>query len=872
MAENSAPAVDRSAAKQVLLTAINECRQAAGLKALIFDEAASAAADAHCAEMVELNFTSHWSASGAKPYQRYFDAGCDGHVSENIIGHDAADGKVFETDAKSVQQQMVEAQSSFMAEHEPDDLNKRNTLDWKHTHIGIGVQCTESSFRYVEVYLDRYVELSAPPTTVSTSLLLRGRVVDPDQYGPYALTVYHDAALSPLEAEELRAEDKTGGYPDFGQRQVAVTWPWEMAVEDDGSFSIPVTIPEVAAGQYYFQLYVRGEKGTIPYAEHQAGVSVPSEDTICTTGLIATYSGDTLLASAQDEAAVAPVTALEVLLSDGGDEAKEGEGEEAAGPLEPSVGFERAAVLGKDDAGGTMGELQLCVARGDGDGGGNAPLVDLRVLAAADEADAAAQLPSGFERVGGNLAPLGAGRGPPFVCICVRRAEADDPAPPLTEVAVAYGGAAAALDAAYTSLELPLGGEVPVFVSFKRAGGDVADTDYDDGLALDPGDVLLDEDEEAVVLTRDEAGDEEMTPEELAEAEARAAEAEERRRVAQQLADEEAEREAQEEQLRRALAAAHKQRAMLLKHNAAMQRQLVPLMKSKGDPKASASAADKEVAQAEQEKRFLDALAAVVGEQGALERERARFDRVAMELQGRLDDKEFKAQEISESFKDFKREIAKAAENSRTGKPIPKRIIGQFEATEAGKDQDVERARLKNINLRTQLRKLEAQLRAKEQLAEGLHLIDFEQLKIENQTLNEKIEERSEELHKLRKKTTNTVQILTHVKEKLQFVQVENQALKGRLAELDAALGEERDGLTQLKRDRDGARTENATLRQKQGFANSGLLVKDFDQRKVEMNQLRSRLAELRERHLELNEQMSSMQEELAEGGLLEGV
>lgn len=45
-----------------------------------------------------------------------------------------------------------------------------------------------------------------------------------------------------------------------------------------------------------------------------------------------------------------------------------------------------------------------------------------------------------------------------------------------------------------------------------------------------------------------------------------------------------------------------------------------------------------------------------------------------------------------------------------------------------------------------------------EELAEGLHLIDFEQLKIENQSLNEKIEERNEELAKLKKKTATTVQ------------------------------------------------------------------------------------------------------------------
>lgn len=35
-------------------------------------------------------------------------------------------------------------------------------------------------------------------------------------------------------------------------------------------------------------------------------------------------------------------------------------------------------------------------------------------------------------------------------------------------------------------------------------------------------------------------------------------------------------------------------------------------------------------------------------------------------------------------------------------------------------------------------------LHQQEELAEGLHLIDFEQLKIENQTYNEKIEERNE--------------------------------------------------------------------------------------------------------------------------------
>ena len=80
--------------------------------------------------------------------------------------------------------------------------------------------------------------------------------------------------------------------------------------------------------------------------------------------------------------------------------------------------------------------------------------------------------------------------------------------------------------------------------------------------------------------------------------------------------------------------------------------------------------------------------------------------------------------------------------------------------------------RLENIKLQNKISKLEAQIKEKEQLAEGLHMIDFEQLKINNVDLNEKIEERNEDILKLRKKVTSTVQVLTHVKEKLQFLQV----------------------------------------------------------------------------------------------------
>jgi hypothetical protein len=156
-----------------------------------------------------------------------------------------------------------------------------------------------------------------------------------------------------------------------------------------------------------------------------------------------------------------------------------------------------------------------------------------------------------------------------------------------------------------------------------------------------------------------------------------------------------------------------------------------------------------------------------------LEAKREEAEEKIDRLTAKLDLADEKATELSDSFKAFKREISKEAKFSRTGKPIKLKRILAFEAAEEAADRDVARVRLRHINLLNELRLLEDAVRTKEKLAEGLHLIDFEQLKIENQTLNEKIEERNEELHKLKKKTTTTVQVLTHIKEKLQCVREE---------------------------------------------------------------------------------------------------
>lgn len=176
---------------------------------------------------------------------------------------------------------------------------------------------------------------------------------------------------------------------------------------------------------------------------------------------------------------------------------------------------------------------------------------------------------------------------------------------------------------------------------------------------------------------------------------------------------------------------------------------------------------------------------------------------MASELQAKLNEKQAKCKEIEHQFKELKRSVAQNAVFSRTGRKLNAKVIKDWEGVETEKDQEVHQYRLQNIALRNRHANLEKILKKKEQLADGLHLIDFEQLKIENQTLNEKIEERNEELHKLRKKITTTVVILTHTREKFQYIKKQNEKKEHELKSLTGDLTDIKTKLSGLKKKRE---------------------------------------------------------------------
>lgn len=82
------------------------------------------------------------------------------------------------------------------------------------------------------------------------------------------------------------------------------------------------------------------------------------------------------------------------------------------------------------------------------------------------------------------------------------------------------------------------------------------------------------------------------------------------------------------------------------------------------------------------------------------------------------------------------------------------------------KSAEIAEIRLVYIKQRDKVKEIENQLKALETIDGTLHLMDFEQLRMENTTYTDKIEERDEELMRLRERHSHANSVLAHTREK----------------------------------------------------------------------------------------------------------
>ena len=136
-------------------------------------------------------------------------------------------------------------------------------------------------------------------------------------------------------------------------------------------------------------------------------------------------------------------------------------------------------------------------------------------------------------------------------------------------------------------------------------------------------------------------------------------------------------------------------------------------------------------------------------------------------LRAVLEETEIRIGESKRDAYEFKRDVVVGAGNLRTGNVMAERVTRYFGDKLEQIDTVLEKLRLKNSTLKSQIHKIEHQLSQKEESGDVLHYIDFHQLQIENKQYAAKIHERNDELLLIKFSANKVKLTLTDCKRRL---------------------------------------------------------------------------------------------------------
>lgn len=211
-------------------------------------------------------------------------------------------------------------------------------------------------------------------------------------------------------------------------------------------------------------------------------------------------------------------------------------------------------------------------------------------------------------------------------------------------------------------------------------------------------------------------------------------------------------------------------------------------------------------------------------------------------LRAVLEETEIRIGELKRDAYEFKRDVVVGAENSRTGNVMAERVTKYFEDKLKQVDAVLEKLRLKNSTLKSQINKIEHQLSQKEEIGDVLHYIDFHQLQIENKQYVAKIDERNEELLTVKLSTSKTITALNDCKRRLTEKLEESAWLQRELSSKQAILNKlELEGKRVEKESRIEAH-KKSRLRQALEEISEMPDVEDYIEQKRQMYDLDSKL------------------------------
>ncbi|CAH0701273.1 unnamed protein product [Spodoptera exigua] len=206
---------------------------------------------------------------------------------------------------------------------------------------------------------------------------------------------------------------------------------------------------------------------------------------------------------------------------------------------------------------------------------------------------------------------------------------------------------------------------------------------------------------------------------------------------------------------------------------------------------------------------------------------------------------------------------------SRKGKPIADKTVERFLTLQRRKSEQSSALCLRYIRARNAVAELEAVVKNLETIGPGLYVYQYEQLNIDNQNCNTKIEEREDELIKNRTKCTEHNQILAHIREKMHHTDEVIDFAECDLGDAEMEFYRAREDLGMVKSHRNKLRWSLEEEKLKAGLLTRKDLLRDFQSSLDMVVQLGHRKKQLEAQVLKASKQLRHARKNVLAQGTL---
>ncbi|KAG2393800.1 hypothetical protein C9374_003564 [Naegleria lovaniensis] len=158
-----------------------------------------------------------------------------------------------------------------------------------------------------------------------------------------------------------------------------------------------------------------------------------------------------------------------------------------------------------------------------------------------------------------------------------------------------------------------------------------------------------------------------------------------------------------------------------------------------------------------------------------IEKENKIYEKEIETMRARVQEADLEIEEVDKEHLEFRKEVVEPRDNGKNTKDgglysqyiAAEKIVQYFKNKQQQKDTLIHKLKLKISEIRAIVNKSKGQLESREQSGDQLTKTDFDQLKIENGLMNNKIDERNNELVELKLNTGALLQKLSALTEKL---------------------------------------------------------------------------------------------------------